>query len=650
MKKSIRWAFEFFAILLGLIIIYNSYSPLFLEQTTTDIAICLSLVTSFAAILSGISDTSGLFQFFEDHQNAKLLQKKLSQGPFDKSEIISATRFYIPPKFTNIDPAQEQDFRRALVASKNYLFPTIDQFLDKDDSKRHLLILADSGIGKTSFVLNYYVHNERRRSSRHDIVLVAFGKGDADKRIKGVENKEQKVIFLDALDEDILAVNNIENRVHELMQLCCDFKKVIITCRSQFFKNDEEIPKETGIAVIGSRALGQSPVYAFWKLYLSPFDDEDIDLYLKKRYSIFNRKKRKIAKQLIDKIGSLSVRPMLLAHIPEIIKTESNISEISDIFEIIVDAWIKRESDWKDKEALRIFSEKIAVDLYIHRQERGSERIPSLEIKKLADEWKISIPDWKLTGRSLLNRDSNGNFKFAHRSIMEYLFVCQLLSQNKDCLGRTLTDQMISFYIVNHGYGSHYLQFLMYRCDGFKINKFTSKVKPYKVDINNFLGVPLYWVYPLFSMTNTHPFDFLTSTGPPNREYRKILYCGFIEMMEGVLTYIQHVFFTDSLDISKINLVDIGYTYFRTFVKYKAKFKKSGDNNELILDTEVANKVMGFLYDIFTNKNCVNYLKEISFFNSGVAEQAWRCYFFEKNMNLIPQREQKVIILEIPMK
>ncbi len=45
-----------------------------------------------------------------------------------------------------------------------------------------------------------------------------------------------------------------------------------------------------------------------------------------------------------------------------------------------------------------------------------------------------------MTGRSLLNRTANGGFKFAHRSIMEYL--CVVAHREKVYVGSAWTDQM----------------------------------------------------------------------------------------------------------------------------------------------------------------------------------------------------------------
>jgi hypothetical protein len=69
----------------------------------------------------------------------------------------------------------------------------------------------------------------------------------------------------------------------ELLDACKEFKNVLITCRTQFFPKDEEIPVETGIARVGPRAAGEKAFYEFYKLYLLPLNDGQVDLYLKKR-------------------------------------------------------------------------------------------------------------------------------------------------------------------------------------------------------------------------------------------------------------------------------------------------------------------------------------------------------------------------------
>ena len=389
-----------------------------------------------------------LWSALSEARNQKILMDQLSRGSYDKETIQQSTKYYIIPKCSNIDPAQEEEVRQALMATKESLFDKIDYFIDHGSSKRHLLVLADSGTGKTSFLLNYYAYNLRQRGKKsQNLLLVYLGLKDADDRIQEHENKSETIIFLDALDEDTKAIENHLLRIRELMEICREYKRVVITCRTQFFPSDEEVPVETGIARIGPRKAGEKGIYEFWKLYLSPFDDSDINLYLQRRFPIWQLGDRKKAKELAYQVKSLSARPMLLAHITDVAKSNASITQSCQLYQLMVDAWLERESSWVKKDFLKEYSERLSVNLYVCREKRGMERIPYNDLIQLADNWNINLPQWQLSGRSLLNRDAQGNYKFAHRSIMEFLFINRLLQRDIDCCGISLTDQMKSFLI-----------------------------------------------------------------------------------------------------------------------------------------------------------------------------------------------------------
>ncbi|MGH9963152.1 MAG: hypothetical protein ACREBC_39550, partial [Pyrinomonadaceae bacterium] len=189
------------------------------------------------------------YPIWQERKNKRLLLEKFSKGPYDEATIRAAMRYYIRPKCSNIDASQESELRHAAVATKEDLFEKVDDFLDHHDSHRHLLVLADSGTGKTSFVLNYFAYNAQRpKRKRHRLALVPLGHPDADKLISSNPDKENTVIFLDALDEDTKAIlDDHDQRVRDLMGRCHSFKRVVITCRTQFFSRDEEIPVDTGI-------------------------------------------------------------------------------------------------------------------------------------------------------------------------------------------------------------------------------------------------------------------------------------------------------------------------------------------------------------------------------------------------------------------
>lgn len=418
----------------------------------TEVVIDLPMVLLAAGVAVGLVQAAALVApILRDRAARRLLERELAQGPFDSATIERSTRYYIRPRFTNIDPSGEAEYRGILAAAREDLFSAIDRWLSDPHPQRHLLLLAESGIGKTSFVLNYFAYNRRRASRRRsDLVLVALGRHDADERIRAVANPQRKAIFLDAFDEDVLAIEDHRRRIRELMGLCEAFRAVVVTCRTQFFLRDEEIPQETGIVRVTPRGAGESGTYTFWKLYLAPFDDDDVARYLGRRYRFWQGRARRQAAAVVRLAPTLSLRPMLLAHVPELLEREQRIQHAFELYDVMVEAWLQRESRWADPKALRRIAELLAVDLYTKRQERRGEALPAHELAPyVASHGLPSLETWKLTGRSLLNRDAVGNYKFAHRSIMEHLFVERLyVHGDPACFGKELTDQMNEFLLA----------------------------------------------------------------------------------------------------------------------------------------------------------------------------------------------------------
>jgi formylglycine-generating enzyme required for sulfatase activity len=413
-----------------------------------DLDIILKILPVVISVLAFLGFKDVLKEWLDTRKKRIILLK----GPFDEDVIKRATSYFIEPKCQNLDPAGEEEIRYAPTSTKEPLFGILDRFIEMESPYKHVMILADSGTGKTTCVLNYYAQNERRKRNKY-VTVIPLGRKDADdllSKLKEPEiNPKNTVIILDALDEDVLAIEDHYERVKKLMEVCEKFKRVIITCRTQFFRREDEIPKDTGIVRVGPRKAGEGKNYEFRKLYLSPFDDSEVQRYLKKRYPFWRYKTRKEAIEIaLKRIPFLCPRPMLLAHIPEVLESQKEISYTYQLYEIMIEAWLKREEGWVENEVLRDFSERLAIDIWLKREERKVERVPRDELMQLAKKWNIDVEDWKLTGRSLLNRDVEGNFKFAHRSIMEYLFVERFLKLEPESRPKMeWTDQMKAFLI-----------------------------------------------------------------------------------------------------------------------------------------------------------------------------------------------------------
>ena len=418
------------------------FLPDFSNWTDNTVGAAAGVVGTLLALIAWIWQ---IISAWRQSRIQAMLRRNFGADFYPESVLKNSIKYYVEPYCANVDPSREAEIRH-VVATKEKLFNTLDDFLSKDSIYRHLIILADSGMGKTSALLNYYVRNQWRRRGRFKIVVVPLGIPNVDDYIKKIPDQKETILFLDAFDEDTKAIADHRERLADLMKLCPQFNRVVMTCRTQFFPSDAEIPQETGVVRVGPRKAGEGAEYIFQKFYLMPLNDELITKYLRKRYPIWKWVNRRKAKQLIDKIPLLSARPMLLAHIPDLLQRKEEINFGFELYEVMIEAWLERESHWVTPDVLRRFSERLAIDLYINREKRGAERISRSELVLLAAEWNFPLVDWQIQGRSLLNRDGDGNYKFSHRSIMEYLFIrSESLDLEIDWTGITPTDLMISF-------------------------------------------------------------------------------------------------------------------------------------------------------------------------------------------------------------
>ena len=377
---------------------------------------------------------------------------------FSASDVDRATRYYIPTKFQNVSPtADEEPGKSHMASAKELLMPMfIDKvFKNKHADTKYYLILADAGMGKTTFLINLFlnyarnpVRNLSASNDNQTIRLFPLGSPDIWSDIKAIKNKRDTILLLDAFDEDIKAVDDYDARMKEILEETKEFKEIIITCRTQFFPSDKEIPDDTGYATFG----GEQGSYKFQRVYLSVFDETDISTYLKKRFSFFQFSKRRKAFEIVEKSPNLVMRPMLLSYINDFVEADRSFKYSYEIYEVLIEKWIERESkkhgirkkyhtEEKYRELLLNFSRALAVNLYQKREERGGYYITKTDI--IAGTGKFQITDIDSDGmgetevrsKSLLNRDAEGKYKFSHKSILEY-FLAKELNEN----GRWLTD------------------------------------------------------------------------------------------------------------------------------------------------------------------------------------------------------------------
>ena len=385
-----------------------------------------------------------LYEFFKHRKIARYV----SATSFEEFEILKALRGYVTPYCMEKDPAHGHELKDLVSVARAPLINYVDDFLKRKRGK-YLIILADCGMGKTSFLINYFHRHHAAWRTSGEMVLVSLARASAEDEIKAIppDKRKSTVLLLDALDEDPLVLGDHRKRIEYLFVLCGSFQVVIITCRSQFFSSDDDIPSATGIVRVGPTGPDQSKEYSLQRIYVAPFDDKAIKNYLRKEMpGMLNYSKRVAASNLVSRVPNLAVRPMLLAHISDIVGEGVDLKSQSDIYQAMISAWVKREDRWVRPEPLLKFSRSLAFDFYKNRHLRGGEFCIPQEIEEFAKKWKTDIKTEYLTGRSLLNRFSDGNYKFAHRSILEY-FVVQAAITAQGGLELDITDQMCLFLL-----------------------------------------------------------------------------------------------------------------------------------------------------------------------------------------------------------
>lgn len=411
----------------------------------------LDTIATYATIIGALFALAGLIiayiQFWAPWQEQRRLAKTFGAEAFDEQQIRRSLKGYVDPDCSQLDPSGEDD-SRFQFSMRAPLIPEMDQILSDRHEGKHVLLLADSGMGKTSFLLHYYARNRKQRQSRrYRIALIPLGRPGVESKIGEIRDKRETILFLDAFDEDTAAIKDRRARLDDLMRLCSDFKRIVVSCRTQFFSSDEEIPRETGVARVGPRRAGEGRIYQFYKLYLAPFSDKQVRRYINSHFPIWQWRRRSRAREVVGAIPELSVRPMLLALVPDLVRQNRIVYGLFELYEFMVESWLEREKDWIEKGDLRQFSETLAVDLYMNRSIRGMERIGRAELAALIHLKASQVDAWKLTSRSLLNRDAEGNYKFAHRSIMEYLFVSAHIKGIAGTLGEKWTDLMRQLFV-----------------------------------------------------------------------------------------------------------------------------------------------------------------------------------------------------------
>ncbi|MCP4699482.1 MAG: SUMF1/EgtB/PvdO family nonheme iron enzyme [Gammaproteobacteria bacterium] len=411
---------------------------------------------------------------------------------------VQLAKYYVQPECQHHNPADiDEDDVRSHVRSP--AFKTLNDFMDKEvlvrDGKSQLFILSDAGMGKTSLLMMLKLsHLSAFWPQGHECVLLKLGQNTLD-IVEEIENQRNTVLLLDALDEDPTAWDRLEGRLLELLEKTKFFRRVIISCRTQFFP-------EKGLDPFGGAGRVVLGGFRCPVLFLSLFDDERVEAYLHKRFSVswyrfLSRKaeqKRQKAVSILKKTGSLRFRPLLLAHIEELVEAPQQEWDAYRIYVALVEVWLLREQRkirevYKDAHKLPgmedLLKACIKVAEFMQQKEKRSIAEPALQALISVNDNITYLRNFDIGGRSLLNRNSERAYRFSHYTIQEFLLAHGIAEKHlTDGPLIRATDQIVRFLDL-----SSYESFSRLSLKDFKLGEYFKKYP--RIGRKNLRGVSL---------------------------------------------------------------------------------------------------------------------------------------------------------------
>jgi hypothetical protein len=338
---------------------------------------------------------------------------------------------YIEPFLQDRNPADaRQD--DLVVPAQQSAFERINGFFQgglplEKDGRHQMFILSNAGMGKTSLLMMIkLMHLTSFWPKGHNCALFKLG-DDTLERVQALPNKGETILLLDALDEDPQAWKRIRDRLLELLRASEDFRRVLISSRTQFFPEME--PDRYGRPEIRVLFGYHCPV-----LYLSPFIDAQVQDFIERKLPLRwhhrlrlqagrIRQERAKADCLLKHMQDLRMRPMLLQHIDKLLAKDCRQDwNAYTVYEALLEEWLDREvrklreqhQGEQVPERKELFLACLRVAERMQRQ--GARVIAEEELEQpIHEDANIAwLEKFELGGRSLLNRNSERAFRFSH--------------------------------------------------------------------------------------------------------------------------------------------------------------------------------------------------------------------------------------------
>ena len=334
------------------------------------------------------------------------------------------------------------------------LFGEVDKFLGIDGSGSRsagfMFVLGDAGAGKSSLLLLLKLgHTMGMWPAQFHCELVKLGQSTID-RVSKIKRPRKTVLLLDALNEDPLAAEDPLGRVAEIFRASRGFHRVICACRVECACTS----RRGQFSDVARLASGRDDCAT---LFLSPFNDTQMDKYLKRRFRRMEDPTRKRARSIFNEMGALKGRPLLLSCTDDLVHSRCKVWNAFATFDVVIEAWLTREErkiesggarSKFERESLRGACIKLARLMQLEESRRA---FPKSELPEspLQEQEIRHLEMLDCRGRSFLRLDASGTYRFTHAGVQEFLIALGIKSGVLQGGKKRMpaTDLMVSFLL-----------------------------------------------------------------------------------------------------------------------------------------------------------------------------------------------------------
>ncbi len=348
----------------------------------------------------------------------------------------------------------------------------VDNFLDEwiRGQGGNLTILGDYGTGKTTVVkrfvwrqLKMYLKNPKSERLPIYVNLRKYNKAidieammtnllinhygfrlSGFRDFKHLNSAGNFVLVLDGFDEMATRIDysvTLQN-LQEIDSLVVSKGKTILTCRTHYFKNQDEICHVHSGTELYNYMDGKQG-YQF--VFLNPFSEDDYKTYLQKWFPR-EWKKYYDTIETTYNLKELAKKPILLEMIVQTLPKLQQKGKDLNVFELYqtyTSYWLDRD-DWRSKmnhADREYFSRELAFYLCtMDFKEINYAKLPEIIKAKFPQLQKYSDLEYfehDVRTCTFLNRDNRGNYAFVHKSFMEFFVATKL---HLSLLGNNIED------------------------------------------------------------------------------------------------------------------------------------------------------------------------------------------------------------------